>query len=75
MVTIRSVNNALKARGYTDKLEKGEGYFYFYSEPGMPGASDWRTATVYVFAINQLPTVERWVEEYEYLKKVEDALN
>ena len=69
MVTIRSVNNALKARGYTDKLEKGEGYFYFYSEPGMPGASDWYTASVYVCAINHIPTVEAWVEKYESLKQ------
>lgn len=69
MVTIRSVNNALKARGYTDRLEKGEGYFYFYSPEGLPGASDWYTASIYVCSINQIPTVEAWVEKYEYLKE------
>lgn len=65
MVTIRSVNKALKARGYPDELVKGEGYFYFWGDD----ASLWYTSTVSVYAINHIPTVEGWIERYESLRK------
>lgn len=64
MISIRTVNNALKKLGHAEKLCKGKGYFYFYD-----GDTDqWYTSSVYVHAINHL-TLEQWIESFQSLKE------
>ncbi len=64
-VTLKAVNDELVRRGHHARLEKASGYFYFWSE----GAAGWIDRTVPVARLNSL-TLEQWVGEYLWLKKV-----
>jgi hypothetical protein len=42
-VTLKAINDELLRHGHTVRLEKGSGYFYFWSEE-----ADWFDRTVWV---------------------------
>jgi hypothetical protein len=64
-VTLKAVNDELSRRGHHARLEKGSGYFYFWSED----SADWIDRTVRVATLNSL-TLDQWVGEYLWLKEV-----
>jgi hypothetical protein len=64
-VTLKAVNDELARRGHHARLERGDGYFYFWSED----AADWIDRTVRVETLNAL-TLDQWVAEFLRLKKV-----
>lgn len=64
MISIKTVNNALKKLGHEEKLCKGNGYFYFYDG----NADNWYTSSVGVYTINQL-TLDQWIESFLRLKE------
>jgi hypothetical protein len=64
-VTLKAVNDELARRGHHARLEKGSGYFYFWSED----SADWIDRTVRVATLKSL-TLDQWVGEYLWLKKV-----
>lgn len=67
-LTIRRINEALKARGITDELVRGNGYFYFWGD----AAIKWGHSSVYVCKLNHIPTVEQWMRQYDILKEQGD---
>jgi hypothetical protein len=64
-VTLKAVNDELSRRGHQARLEKGRGYFYFWSED----SADWIDRTMRVATLNSR-TLDQWVGEYLWLKKV-----
>lgn len=64
-LTLKTINDQLAAKGHKARLEKGDGYFYFYDGE----ASDWLDRIVQVPTLSNL-TLEQWVEEFEKLKKL-----
>ena len=68
-VTLKAVNDELARRGHHARLEKGDAYFYFWSED----AADWIDRTVRVPTLNAL-TLDQWVAEYLRLKKLNGEL-
>ena len=64
-LTLKTINDELKRLGINERLESGDGYFYFWSGE----ANNWLPRTVKVPAVNSL-TLEQWVDEYKKLKKV-----
>jgi len=60
---IATINKALRARGITDELVKGDGYFYFWGDT----AAKWFTSSVPVYRLNHIPTVEGWLRQYDML--------
>lgn len=64
-VTLKAINDELKRLGHDVRLDKGEGYFYFWSGE----AHDWLDRTVKVSTLGSL-TLEQWVEEFKRLKKL-----
>lgn len=63
-LTLKKINEELERRGHKERLERGDGYFYFRS-----GESEqWLDRTVKVPNVNGL-SLEQWVEELEKLKK------
>jgi len=70
--TINNINAAIAAKGGTEILVKGKGYFYFADG----NAHEWESSSVYVFHLTDY-TVEQWVDMWEfmraqYLKKLAD---
>jgi len=64
-VTLKAINDQLKRLGHDARLDKGDGYFYFWAGE----ANDWLDKTVNVPTINSL-TLKQWVEEFNRLKKL-----
>jgi hypothetical protein len=64
-LTLKIVNDELARRGYRARLEKADGYFYFWSED----SAGWIDRTVRVARLNSL-TLDQWIGEYLWLKKV-----
>ena len=64
-ITLKAVNEELVRRGHHARLEKGSGYFYFWSED----SAHWIDRTVPVATLNSL-TLDQWVSQYLWLKKV-----
>ena len=64
-VTLKAIHDELQRLGHDVRLEKGDGYFYFWSGE----ANDWLDKTVRVPTLNSL-TLEQWVEEFKRLKKL-----
>ena len=63
MISIKTVNNAIKKLGGKAELVKGVGYFYFWSDDvTFVGGS-----SVFVYRINDLSLAD-WIEEYKSLK-------
>lgn len=64
-VTLKAIHDELQRLGHDVRLEKGDGYFYFWSGD----ANDWLDKTVNVATLSSL-TLEQWVEEFKRLKKL-----
>ncbi len=64
-LNLKVINDELAKRGYSARLEKGDGYFYFHSGE----AADWLDRTVGVRTINSL-TLKQWMEEFVRLKEL-----
>lgn len=63
MVTLKQINKALKNKGYEVELVRGEGYFYFFGND-----ADYLTSQgVYIPRLSD-QSVEKWVEDFEFLK-------
>jgi hypothetical protein len=60
MITIRTVNKAIAARGVAAQLVKGRGYYYFVGD----AVSRATHTGVMVFRLNQL-TVSEWLDELD----------
>lgn len=57
MLTLKKVNDAIKAAGIKAELVKGKGYFYFVGSEVRDDADG-----VYVYSLNELD-LARWIEE------------
>jgi hypothetical protein len=68
-VTLKAENDELARRGHHARLEKGSGYFYFWSED----SADWIDGTVRVTTLKSL-TLDQWVGEHLWLKKVNPGM-
>jgi hypothetical protein len=64
-VTLKTIHDELQRLGHDVRLEKGDGYFYFWSGE----ANDWLDKTVKVPTLSTL-TLKQWIEEFERLKKL-----
>jgi hypothetical protein len=56
-LTLKTVNAELARRGYTARLERGHGYFYFH----FGETADWLDRTVQARTLNSL-TLKQWIE-------------
>lgn len=63
MNRVAEVNAALKARGEEPRLRRGRGYYYFDGP-----ALSWPSSSVATFRADAL-SVDRWLQEYDTLKK------
>ena len=68
-VTLKAINDELLRRGHAVRLEKGSGYFYFWSED----SADWIDRTVRVARLSSL-SLDQWVGQYLWLKKVNSEM-
>jgi hypothetical protein len=64
-ISLQAINDELRRLGHDVRLEKADGYFYFWSGE----ANDWVDRTVNVPTLGRL-TLEQWVEEFNKLKKL-----
>ncbi len=62
---LRIINAELAKRGYSARLEKGQGYFYFH----FGEAADWLDRTVKVRTVNSL-TLKEWMTEFKRLQNL-----
>jgi hypothetical protein len=63
-LTLKAINDELARRGYTARLAKSTGYFYFQ----FGEAASWLDRTVNVPTLNSL-TLPEWIIEFELLRK------
>lgn len=68
-LTLKAINDELAKRGVGARLEKGEGYFYFFGGE----ASDWLDKTVNAPSLSNL-SLEQWIMEFERLAKLNDEI-
>ena len=64
-VTLKAVSDELAERGFTVRLVKASGYFFFQGGE----ADDWLDKTVSVPTVSSL-TLPEWIAVFERLKKV-----
>lgn len=62
-VTLRRVNEALAAQGAAERLERGNGYFYFIEGD----APSWPSTMVVVSRLGSL-SIEDWINEWRTLR-------
>jgi hypothetical protein len=66
---LKTVNDEMAKRGYSARLEKGDGYFYFQSGE----ATDWLDRTVRTRKLNDL-TLKEWLAEFERLRELNNRI-
>ena len=66
-ITLKQINDALRAAGHEEELVRGRGYFYFAGGD----AAIWPSSGVYVYRLSEL-TLEQWLAERDRL--AEDIL-
>lgn len=64
-LTLKTINAELTKGGYKARLEKGSGYFYFWTGE----AADWLDKTAKVPTLSSL-TLDQWIREFKRLKKL-----
>jgi hypothetical protein len=69
-VTLNAVNAQLARLGYTARLAKASGYFYFH----FGEAADWLDRTVVAPTIGSR-TIPEWIEEFRRLKKLNEQIS
>src|SRR5215467_11577521 len=62
-ITLKSINDELAKRGYTARLVRARGYFYFQ----FGEATLWLDRTVNLPTLNSL-TLPEWITEFEILR-------
>jgi len=62
---VAEVNRALKKMGRAERLRRGAGYYYFSEGDAMA----WPTSSVYGVSRADALSVERWLAEFEELRK------
>lgn len=68
-VTLKAINDELTRLGYTARLAKANGYFYFQ----FGEAVDWLDRTLNVATLSsRMP--EEWTEEFRRLKNLNDQI-
>ena len=68
-LNLNVINDELAKLGYTARLDKGDGYFYFrFGE-----AADWLDCKVRVRTINTL-TMKQWIAEFGRLKALNEQI-
>jgi hypothetical protein len=65
-LTLKIINSELAKRGHKVRLERGRGYFYFWTHE----AADWLDRTVRARPQSGSLTPEQWIEEFRRLKKI-----
>ena len=68
-LTLKTINDELAKRGYTARLEKGDGYFYFH----FGEAAGWLDRTVRLRNINDL-TLKQWLAEFARLRDLNERI-
>jgi hypothetical protein len=68
-VTLKAVNDELGKRGFTARLVKASGYFFFQGGE----AAEWLDNTVSVPTLSSF-SVPEWMAEFERLKKVNSEI-
>jgi len=63
-LTLKAINDELAKRGYTARLARARGYFYFL----FGEAAYWLDRTVNLPTLNSL-TLPEWITEFELLRK------
>lgn len=64
MLNRLTINKALRAKGYTDEIFAGKGYWYFSGDD----ASKFPQSGVYgVYRLNEM-SLDQWVDAYENLR-------
>jgi hypothetical protein len=66
-LTVKAINDELARRGYTARLAKSTGFFYFQ----FGEAAFWLDRTVNVPTLNSL-TLPEWIAEFELLRRFND---
>ena len=64
-LTLKAINDELANRGYTPRLARAKGYFYFQ----FGEAAYWLYRTVKLQTLNSL-TLPEWITEFELLRKL-----
>lgn len=64
-ITLQAINDEMARLGYTARLARGSGYFYFQSGE----AADWLDRTVTAPAVGSR-TLRQWIEEFRRLQKL-----
>jgi hypothetical protein len=64
-LTLKAINDELAKRGYTARLARARGYFYFQ----FGEAAYWLDRTVNLPTLNSL-TLPEWITEFELLRKI-----
>jgi hypothetical protein len=59
---VAEVNRELRSRGVSEKLVRGNGYYYFVDG----NAADWYTSSVSVYRASDLP-LDQWLREWSFL--------
>jgi hypothetical protein len=68
-ITLKFINDELGRLGYTTRLARGSGYFYFQ----FGEAAEWLDRTVTVPAVNSL-TLKEWIGEFRRLQKLNQEI-
>jgi hypothetical protein len=69
-VTLKAVNEELARLGYTARLAKAGGYFYFH----FGEAADWLDRTVTASTISSR-TIPEWIDEFHRLEKLNEQIS
>jgi len=69
-VTLKAINDELGRLGYTARLAKASGYFYFQ----FGEVADWLDRTVNVATVSSR-TLPEWIEEFQRLKKLNEQIS
>ena len=69
-VTLKAINDEMTRLGYTARLAKAGGYFYFQ----FGEAAEWLDRTVPGDKVSG-KTLEEWIAEFRRLKKVNEELS
>ena len=68
-LTAKTVNDELARLGHRARLEKGSGYFYFWTGE----SADWLDRTVRVRKISEM-TLNEWIAEFRRLKALNEQI-
>jgi hypothetical protein len=68
-VTVKAINDELARLGYTPRIARGSGYFYFQ----FGEAAGWLDRTVNQEKVSSL-TLDQWIAEFRRLQKLNEQV-